>query len=185
MRTVPHSALRECRREPEGRFCAPLPFCFGGVLSAQYLLSLSPPQGIVAAHCPLWGRKIRRERSGTPFTLLFNLTHTRPVATPNSAGRARSRRAGRALPQPSRHSGSRCGEHLWGGEGRDPSAYPTARSRLGKAPNPQRDARIRHFQPGRARGAQGQGREMRTRSGQSGIKVRPAETYPRRISRAP
>lgn len=176
---MPHSALRECRREPEKRFCASLLF-WGCSLCA--VVSLSTP-GNRCSPLPSLGKEKEGEERRSPSS--SNLTHTRPVATPNSAGRARSGRAGRALPQPSRRSGSRCGKRRWGGEGRDPGAHPSARSWLRKAPNPQRGARIRHFQPGGARGAQGQGREMRTRSGQRGIKVRPAETHPRRISRAP
>lgn len=159
------------------------PFCFGGALCAVVVVSLSTP-GNRCIPLPSLGKK-RNEGEERRSLSSSNLTHTRPVATSNSAGRARSGKAGRALLQPSRRSGSRCGKRRWGGEERDTGAHPSARSWLGKAPNPQRDARIRHFQPRGARGAQGQGREMRTRSGQRGIKVRPAETHPRRISRAP
>lgn len=163
----------------------PPPLLFWGCsLCAVLVVSLSTP-GNRCSPLPSLGKKDKEgeERNAVhPSLQLDSHTPRRHSKlrrqSPQQEGWPRAPPAVPALREPVRGT-------PMGDEGRDPSAYPTARSRLGKAPNPQRDARIRHFQPGRARGAQGQGREMRTRSGQSGIKVRPAETYPRRISRAP
>lgn len=75
---IPHSGNVEGSRR---KGFAP-PFCFGGVLSAQ--LSHSPPRGIVAAHCPLWGRR-RRERNAVRPPLPTWLTHApSPLQTPQA-----------------------------------------------------------------------------------------------------
>lgn len=154
---IPHSGNAGERR---GQGAAP-PFWVGGVRSARSLSSPSPARPGESAQPPALpgeegegGRGERRSPSSS------NLTHTRPVAAPNSAagGLAARLPAVPALRSP-------CG--------RAPGARPSARSSLATAPSPQRDAAIGRSQPRGAPGAQGQGREMRTRSGQRGIKFAP------------
>lgn len=143
LRTVPHSALRECGRQREGS--AP-PFCFGDVLSPR-LLSPSPPWEVVAA-LAIFKVKEKEGEESRPFSS-SNLTHT-PGShsklrrqSPQQAGWPRAPRS-----RPGAPSGSPCRELPSGVEGRDPDAQPSSRRWLSKAPNPQRDARIRHLQPG-------------------------------------
>lgn len=137
-----------------GKVCASLLF-WGCSLRAAVLVSLSNLE-IVTAQSR--GGEEGEGRRGTPSTLLFQLdTHApSPLQTPQAEPAAGS--WPRATPG---RPGSRSPRGRWGARRR---RAPLGRGLAPQSPSPQRDASKRRLQPGRARGARGQGREMRTRS---------------------
>ena len=147
-----------------------LPSVLGAVQLARLLVSPSPPWEIVTALAALGkGRSWR----GTRFALLLQLdTHT--PRRHYKLRRQSLQRAGWPRAPP-----SRCPERPSDTERRDPRAHPSARSWLGKAPNPQRDARMRHFQPGEERVAR-----ARTRNTHPLRPERNKKFAPRRLTHA-
>lgn len=172
----PPSALPGRGPQPERRFAPP----FGEGVSprrAPRLPSPSPIWEMVPAHGR--GGDEGEGSSGTPSTLPLQLdTH---AASPLKLRRRSPQRAAGRAPPPSL-PGVRAPQ---GGGGRDPGAHSTPRGRLPKArARSAVQAGERHLQPAAREGRGGKDAECAP-ARPAGMHAGPAETHPRRISRAP